>query len=807
MSWKQYAIALLLFNVLGAVIVYGLQRLQLFLPLNPQKFAAVSPDSSFNTAVSFITNTNWQGYSGESTMGYLVQMAGLAVQNFLSAATGIVVAIAVIRGFARHTVKTIGNFWVDVTRATLYVLLPLSAVLALVLVSQGVIQNFDGYKDATTVEKITYQNPKTDADGNPLKDAAGNAVTETATTQTQTLPMGPIASQESIKELGTNGGGFYNANSAHPYENPTPLTNLLEMLAIFIIPFALTYTFGKMVGDTRQGWVILAAMLILFVPLVMMAFHSEQHGNPLIAQQGIDQVASAVQPGGNMEGKETRFGIAASALFAAVTTATSCGAVNTMHDSMTPLGGFVPLFLIELGEVAPGGVGTGLYSMLMFAILGVFIAGLDDRPDTGVHRQEDRGPRNEVGLGLHPDDPVRRADRDRCRCHDGCRQGRGRESRSRTASVKFSMRSPRPPTTTAARSRVFLRIPSSTTCQPALRCSSARFWPIVAALAMAGSLAAKKRVPVTEGTMPTHGPLFVALLIGSILLDRCPYLRPGTGAGTGRRALHARGCQITSFLMSRQQLSLFDRKLFGPALLESVIKLDPRIQWRNPVMFVVYIGTIVTAILYGQALAGHGEAPPGFILAITIWLLFTVLFANFAEALAEGRSRAQASALRNMRQTVMAKRIVQNTPGLPPDDARQGGGLAERRYRAGRDARHHPGRRRSHRGRRLGRRERHHRRVGAGHSRIGRRLLVGDGRHAGAVGLDCGARVGQPGRDISRPDDLDGRSGEATEDAQRDRSDHLAGRIDAGLSRRDRHAAYRSRCSPSRLARRVPRSR
>jgi len=275
MPWTQYAIALLLFNVLGAVVVYGLQRLQLFLPLNPQRFVAVSPDSSFNTAVSFITNTNWQGYSGEATMGYLVQMAGLAVQNFLSAATGIAVAIALIRGFARHTVKTLGNFWVDVTRCTLYVLLPLAAVFALVLVSQGVIQNFTGYQDATTVEKLSYQNPKSDAAGNPIKDAAGNPVTEPATTQTQTLPMGPIASQEAIKELGTNGGGFYNANSAHPYENPTPLTNLLEMLAIFVIPFALTYTFGKMVGDTRQGWVILSAMLILFVPLVILAFHSE----------------------------------------------------------------------------------------------------------------------------------------------------------------------------------------------------------------------------------------------------------------------------------------------------------------------------------------------------------------------------------------------------------------------------------------------------------------------------------------------------------------------------------------------------
>ncbi|MGO9992068.1 MAG: potassium-transporting ATPase subunit KdpA [Steroidobacteraceae bacterium] len=517
MSWKQYAIALLLFNVLGAVTVYGLQRLQLFLPLNPQKFAAVSADSSFNTAISFITNTNWQGYAGESTMGYLVQMAGLAVQNFLSAATGIAVAIALTRGFARHTVKTIGNFWVDVTRATLYVLLPISVVLALVLVSQGVIQNFNGYKDATTVEKITYQNPKTDAAGNPIKDAAGNAVTETATTQTQTLPMGPIASQEAIKELGTNGGGFYNANSAHPYENPTALANLLEMLAIFIIPFALTYTFGKMVGDTRQGWVILAAILILFVPLVLLAFHSEQNGSPLVAHQGIDQVASAVQAGGNMEGKETRFGIAASALFAAVTTATSCGAVNTMHDSLMPLGGFVPLFLIELGEVAPGGVGTGLYSILMFAILGVFIAGLmiGRTPEyigkkiealemklasvfilttpfavligTAVAVSTVAGKAGVANPGAHGFSEILYA-------FSSVANNNGSAFGGLSANT------------------VFYNVSTG------LAMFIARFWPIVAALAIAGSLAAKKRVPVTEGTMPTHGPLFVVLLIGSILL-------------------------------------------------------------------------------------------------------------------------------------------------------------------------------------------------------------------------------------------------------------------------------------------------
>jgi potassium-transporting ATPase potassium-binding subunit len=517
MSWREYAIALLLFNVLGAVIVYGLQRLQFFLPLNPQKLSAVSADSSFNTAISFITNTNWQGYSGESTMGYFAQMAGLAVQNFLSAATGIAVAIALIRGFARHGAKTIGNFWVDLTRSTLYVLLPLSVLLALALASQGVIQNLDAYKDATTVEKLTYQNPKTDAAGNPLKDAAGNPVTETAVTQTQTLPMGPVASQEAIKELGTNGGGFFNANSAHPYENPTTLTNGLELLAMFLIAFALTYTFGKMVGDTRQGWVLLAAMLLLFLPLVWLGFHSEQHGNPLIAPQGIDQVASATQAGGNMEGKETRFGIASSALWVAVATGTSTGAVNSAHDSLTPLGGFVPIFLMQLGEVAPGGVGTGIYSILMFAILGVFIAGLmiGRTPEylgkkiealemklasifilttpfavligTAVAVMTVAGKAGPPNPGAHGFSEILYA-------FTSAANNNGSAFAGLSANTMFY--------NVATGLGMFI----------------GRFWPIMAALAIAGSLAAKKRVPVTEGTMPTHGPLFVALLIGSILL-------------------------------------------------------------------------------------------------------------------------------------------------------------------------------------------------------------------------------------------------------------------------------------------------
>ncbi len=517
MGWPKYALAMLLFNALGALVVYGLQRLQAFLPLNPQHFSAVSPDSAFNTAVSFITNTNWQGYSGESTMSYLVQMAGLAVQNFLSAATGLAVAIAVIRGFVRHSAATIGNFWTDVTRAALYVLLPLSVVLGLVLASQGVIQNLGAYQDATTIELQSYQNPKTDAAGNPVKDAAGNAVTEPATTQTQTLPMGPIASQESIKELGTNGGGFLNANSAHPYENPTPLTNLLEMLAILLIPFALTYTFGRMVGDTRQGWALTAAMLVLFVTLTLVAFHSEQHGNPLIASQGIDQAASAIQSGGNMEGKETRFGIAASALFTAVTTATSCGAVNTMHDSLMPLGGFVPLFLIELGELAPGGVGTGIYTILMFAILGVFIAGLmiGRTPEYLGKKIEAFEMKMASVFILTTPFVVLIGTAVAVMCGAGI-AGIANPGPHGFSEILYAFSS-------AANNNgsAFGGLSANTpfyNIATGLAMWFGRFWPIVAALAIAGSLAAKKRIPVTEGTMPTHGPLFVSLLLGSILL-------------------------------------------------------------------------------------------------------------------------------------------------------------------------------------------------------------------------------------------------------------------------------------------------
>jgi K+-transporting ATPase ATPase A chain len=517
MSWSRYAIALLVFNLAGALLIYGLQRLQLWLPLNPQHFAAVSADSSFNTAVSFITNTNWQGYSGESTMGYLVQAAGLAVQNFLSAATGLAVAIALIRGFTRRSSKTIGNFWVDVTRSALYVLLPLSIVLALALISQGVIQNVHAYQDATTMEKLSFDNPKLDADGNPLKDEKGNPITEPATTQIQTLPMGPVASQEAIKELGTNGGGFYNANSAHGFENPTALSNFFEIFAIFLIPFALTYTFGKMVGDTRQGWALMIAMLVLFGALGMTAFVSEQGGNPLTAAQGIDATPSETQAGGNMEGKETRFGIAASALFSAATTGTSTGAVNGMHDSMMPMGGFVPLFLMQLGELTPGGVGTGIYTILVFAILGVFIAGLMiGRTPEYLGKKIEAREMKLASIFILTTPMVVLAGTAIGVMTLGGTAGVSNPGAHGFSEILYAFTSAGNNNGSAFGGLSANTVFYNTALGMVMWLG--RFWPIVAALAIAGSLAAKKRIPVTEGTMPTHGALFVSLLIGTILL-------------------------------------------------------------------------------------------------------------------------------------------------------------------------------------------------------------------------------------------------------------------------------------------------
>ena len=517
MGWKHYALALLVFNALGALLLYALQRLQGWLPLNPQHFGAPPADSAFNTALSFVTNTNWQSYTPETTMSYLTQMAGLAVQNFLSAATGIVVAVALIRGLARHSARTIGNFWVDVTRATLYVLLPIATLIALALVSQGVIQNFSRYRQVTLLQPVTYQQPQLNGAGQPLTTAAGVPVLQTLTARTQTLPMGPVASQEAIKELGTNGGGFFNANSAHPFENPNAWTNLLEMLAIVLIPAALTYTFGFMVADTRQGWAVLAAMVIMFVGLYAVCNHSEQRGNPQLTALGVNQLPNSQQSGGNMEGKEVRFGIAGSTLFATVSTVTSTGAVNSMHDSYLPLGGMVPLLDMMLGEVVFGGVGSGLYSMLIFAIIGVFIAGLmiGRTPEyLGKKIEAFEMKMSAIAILVMPFIVLT-----------------GTAIAVSVAAGRAGVANPGPhgfseilyAFTSAGNNNgsAFAGISADTpfyNIALGVVVWLGRFWPIVAVLAVAGSLAAKKRIPVSAGTMPTHGPTFIALLIGTVLL-------------------------------------------------------------------------------------------------------------------------------------------------------------------------------------------------------------------------------------------------------------------------------------------------
>lgn len=516
-GWKQYAIGVLAFSVVGVLFVYALQRLQAWLPLNPQAMGNVTPDSSFNTAISFVTNTNWQGYSGESTLSYLTQMLGLAVQNFVSAATGIAVAVALIRGFARHSAATIGNFWVDLTRVTLYVLVPLAAVIALILISQGAIQNFDPYAQTTTIATTQYQQPKLDEAGEQVEDAGGNVVQETVTTRTQTLAMGPVASQEAIKELGTNGGGFFNANSAHPYENPNTLTNLLEMFAILLIPVALTFTFGKMVGDRRQGWAVLVAMALLFVSLWLVAVHNEQAGNPLLAELGADQARSDLQPGGNMEGKEARFGVAASALFASVTTATSTGAVNSMHDSMTPLGGFVPMFLMQLGEVAFGGVGSGLYGMLIYALLGVFIAGLMiGRTPEYLGKKIEAFDMKMTSVAILATPFVVLIGTAVAVSAAAGKIGVANPGTHGFSEILYAFSSAGN-NNGSAFAGLSANTPFYNTAL-GLAMWFGRFWVLVPVLAIAGSLAAKKRAPVTAGTMPTHGPLFVVLLVGSVLL-------------------------------------------------------------------------------------------------------------------------------------------------------------------------------------------------------------------------------------------------------------------------------------------------
>ena len=517
MNWTRYAIAMLWFSLLGVLAVYALQRLQGMLPLNPGKFGAVSADSSFNTAISFMTNTNWQGYSGESTMSYLTQMAGLGVQNFFSPAIGLAVVVALIRGFARHTVETIGNFWVDVTRGILYILLPLSLVFSLVLVSQGVIQNFSPYKIVQTVEALSYDNPKLDSAGNPVKDASGNPVTERATTREQTLPMGPVASQEAIKLLGTNGGGFFNANSAHPFENPTPLSNFLQMLAMILIPAALCYTFGTMVGDTRQGWAILAAMTLIFIGALAVAEHSEQEGNPVFAALGVDQSASSIQAGGNMEGKETRFGIVNSALFATLTTSSSCGAVNAMHDSFTPLGGLVPLALISLGEVVFGGAGSGLFGMLIYAVIAVFIAGLMiGRTPEYLGKKIEAFDIKMASLYILIPPMIILGGTALAVLLDAGKAGVANPGAHGFSEMLYAFAS-----AVGNNGSAFAGLSANTPFYNAILGFAmffGRIWLMIPVLALAGSLAVKKRIPAGAGTMGTHTPLFVWLLVGTVIL-------------------------------------------------------------------------------------------------------------------------------------------------------------------------------------------------------------------------------------------------------------------------------------------------
>ncbi len=495
-NWKRYALSVLLFNFIGFVVVYLLQRLQGVLPMNPQNFAAVSPDSSFNTAVSFATNTNWQGYGGEATMSYLTQMLGLAVQNFVSAASGMAVLVAVIRGFARRRASEIGNFYVDLTRSTLYILLPLSLLLAIILMSQGVVQSFSAYDSVELVEP-------------------SQQVTQ------QTIPLGPAASQIAIKQLGTNGGGFFNVNSAHPFENPTPLANFLEVLAILLIPAALCYTFGRMIGDTRQGWAVLIAMLVIFVPLTFGAYVAEQSGNPRLEALGVDQSASATQSrdmaGGNMEGKEVRFGIANSALWASATTAASNGSVNAMHDSFTPLGGLVPMWLMQLGEVVFGGVGSGLYGMLMFAVIAVFIGGLmvGRTPEYLGKKIESFEVKMAsivilvpplivlVGAALASVTPAAVSSVANPGVHGFSEILYAFSSAGNNNGSAFGGLSANTP---------FYNIALG------IAMWASRYWLMIPVLALAGSLAAKKATAVTAGTLPTHTPLFITLLVGVVLM-------------------------------------------------------------------------------------------------------------------------------------------------------------------------------------------------------------------------------------------------------------------------------------------------
>ncbi len=531
MNWKEYALALLFFNVLGILVVYALQRLQLWLPLNPMRFGPVAADQAFNTAVSFATNTNWQSYGGETTMSYLTQMLALAVQNFLSAATGTAALVAFIRGFAHATVKGIGNAWVDLVRSTLYIFLPIAFIIALILVSQGVVQNFRAYRSVPLLQPTSYEKPKLDAFGQPLKDAQGKPVTETVAVKEQVLPFGPAASQIAIKMLGVNGGGFFNANSAHPFENPTPLSNFVEMLAIFLISGALCYTFGKMVGDTRQGWAVLTTMTIIFCAMLGVAEWAEHGGNPALARLGgVDQVGGPLQAGGNMEGKEVRFGVSASALFATITTAASCGAVNSMHDSFTPLGGLVPLWLIEIGEVIYGGNGSGLYGMLIYVIIAVFVAGLMvGRTPEYLGKKIEAYEMKMASLAILVPMLLPLL---------------GAATAVLLPAGQSSVLNPGPHGFTEILYAFSSGVGNNGSAFAGLNANTpfyntaiavmmffGRYWILIPVLAIAGSLAMKRTIPFSSGTLETHTPLFIAWLVGVVVVVAALNFLPALALG------------------------------------------------------------------------------------------------------------------------------------------------------------------------------------------------------------------------------------------------------------------------------------
>jgi K+-transporting ATPase ATPase A chain len=505
MGWRRYAVSVLLFSGISFLAVYAILRLQGVLPLNPQGFPANTPDLAFNTAASFATNTNWQSYGGETTMSYLSQMLALTVQNFVSAAAGMAILVALARGLARRSATTIGNFWYDLIRSTLYILLPLSIIVAIILVSQGVIQNFKAYETGNVLQ------PTTAADGTSLTE--------------QSLAMGPAASQIAIKQLGTNGGGFFNVNSAHPYENPTPLSNFIELLSILLIPAALCYTFGAMVGDTRQGWAVLAAMFVIFVPLAILAVWQEQTGVPAYEAMGVDQVASGAHSGGNMEGKEVRFGIANSGLWAAATTAASNGSVNSMHDSYTPLGGLVPMWLMQLGEIVFGGVGSGLYGMLMFVIVAVFVAGLMvGRTPEYLGKKIEAYEMKMASLVILIPPLVVLVGTAIAVSGPGLTWFSGEEEKSNLNNPGAHGFSEVLYNFSSAGNNNGSAFAGMTANEPfyntalGLAMFTSRFWLMIPTLAIAGSLARKKYTPPGAGTLPTHRPLFVVMVVSTILL-------------------------------------------------------------------------------------------------------------------------------------------------------------------------------------------------------------------------------------------------------------------------------------------------